>query len=115
MPLRVQAWPEEEKGPDRVFVHYGVLICAVIAVMFGLEMIDEAGLIEGKLQMIEVVVQVMLMCLVGVAAPRLVHELKRRRTATIDALESRGRIELLFKMTGMLQCTLGHDDANAVL
>ena len=114
MPLQFQS-SMTDNGSERSFVLFGVLVCGIVAVLFGLEMVDEAGMLEGNLQAVEVVVQVLLMCLIGVASPRFVHEMRRRRTATLDALKSNSRIELLFKMTGMLQSALGHQDAKAVL
>lgn len=43
------------------------------------------------------------------------REMRERRQATADAIQSRKQVERLFEMTDMLQSAIGYSDANSVL
>lgn len=49
------------------------------------------------------------------ATPLSLKEIARRRKSTVIAIETRGQVETLFRMTDMLQSASGHADANSVL
>lgn len=64
---------------------------------------------------IEIGAGILVIGAIAVTGPLALREMHERRQATLSALEARTQVEMLFKMTDMLQSALGYADANAVL
>lgn len=114
MPPHVQQRPDPIRA-ERHFLHYAVLIAGLVALIFMLELLERAEWFVGTVDEAELALQTILLLIVAVAAPDVIGEMRRRRTLASQADEARGQIEVLFKMTDMLQSALGHADANSVL
>ena len=104
---------------ERRFAIYLGLVALLIVTSVIRDFADRAGMFGGRLQRLssfsEVAVDLVLLFMVCAASPVFIREMRRRRTTAVQAQQSRGQIELLFKMTDMLQSALGHADANSVL
>ena len=100
---------------ERRFVHYVVVIVGMTALLFILELLDIAGLLTKFIDDSEIALQFLLLCVIAAGSPQFMRELRRRKTATVEAQRSMSQTEALFSMTEMLQSALGHADANAVL
>lgn len=105
----------KDRAPERRFLAYIGLVAFIVVLSFVMEVADWANLYQDFINQTEVLLQFALLCVVGAAAPQFMREMRRRRTAALEAEESTHQLELLFKMTDMLQSALGHADANAVL
>lgn len=118
MPLSIELPPP---GPvsERRFAIYLSAVGGLIVLTIMRDIMDRTGLFGAGLEQLssasELLLDLLLFCMVCAASPPFIREMRRRRTSAVQAQQSRGQIELLFKMTDMLQSALGHADANSVL
>lgn len=105
-----------DKSSDRKVLIAALTIALMVAVMLLSLFAEGTNRLDHELMMaIEIAAAVTIFGAVAYGAPTALREMSQRRDATIAALEAQLQVELLFKMTDMLQSALGYSDANAVL
>ena len=107
-----------DRSSDHKVLFGGLVVAVMAAVMLMSYFIETMGFLEHDsyiLTVIEIAAAMIIFGTTAFAAPLALREMSRRREATLVAVEAQLQVELLFKMTDMLQSALGYPDANAVL
>lgn len=115
--LAARAAPADTSS-DRKVLFGGLLVALMAAVTLLSDFVEAMGFVEHDshvLAMLEIAAELIIFGAIAFAAPLALREMRQRREATMGALEAQLQVELLFKMTDMLQSALGYPDANAVL
>ena len=110
--------PAADRSSDRKVLFGGLLVAVMAAVTLLSDFIETMGFVEHDsyiLAVLEIAAEIVIFGAIAVAAPLALREMKQRREATMSALRAQHQVELLFRMTDMLQSALGYPDANAVL
>ncbi|QIK95888.1 GGDEF domain-containing protein [Sphingomonas sp. HDW15A] len=119
MPLQVQLPSTNGRASERLFVSYLAVIAMIVTAMIFHKVLDHAGFFSESFEKLsyplELTLDLSLLGVICAAFPHILRELRRRTTSATEAHQARVHIELLFKMTDMLQSALGHADANSVL
>lgn len=103
---------------DRKVLLAGLAVAVMAIVLLLILLMERADVFEHDaylLAVIEIAAVFIIFGAAAFAAPLALREMSQRRESTIAALEAQQQVELLFKMTDMLQSALGYPDANAVL
>lgn len=104
----------EKHGPSFSPMRAVALIGALVFGVSLREFLIRAGLLAGQSELLTTL-ELCLIVLIAGASPLVVREVNRRKSSAIEAQQAWTRLELLFKMTDMLQSALGPADANEVL
>ncbi len=107
-----------DRSSDRKVLFAGLVVAAMAAAMLLTFFMERTEVLEHDsyvLTVVEIAAAIIIFSATAFAAPLALREMSQRREATMGALEAQLQVELLFKMTDMLQSALGYPDANAVL
>ena len=119
MPFQVHLQPADGRASERRFVLYLSLIGSIVAALIVHKVLEHARFFTGTFEQasypLGLGLELLLLGVIGAASPQILQELRLRTTTASHAHQARVHIELLFKMTDMLQSALGHADANSVL
>ena len=108
----------DDRSSDRKVFIAVLTIAFMAAVMLLSYFLEPMGLVEHDslvLTGISIAAAITIVIAIAVAAPLALREMNQRREAALTALRAQRQVELLFRMTDMLQSALGYPDANAVL
>lgn len=115
--IAVNAAATDRSSDRKVFIA-ALVIAGMAAVMLVSYFLEPMGLVEHDsliLTGVEIAAAMTIVGAIAVSAPLALREMNQRREATMAALSAQHQVELLFRMTDMLQSALGYSDANAVL
>lgn len=105
-----------DKSSDQKVLMAALTIAVMVTVMLASLLLDGTKAFDHQsLSAIGIVATVIIFGAVAYGAPIALREMAQRRDATIAAIDAQLKVELLFRMTDMLQSALGYPDANAVL
>lgn len=107
-----------DRSSDRKVLFAGLIVAVMAVAMLLSFFIQRTKVLEHDsfaLVTIEIAATIIILGTTAFSAPLALREMNQRREATREALEARLRVELLFKMTDLLQSALSYPDANAVL
>lgn len=107
-----------DTSSDRKVLFAGLVVAVMAVALLLILFLERVNILEHEsyvVAMIENGAVIIIFGATAFAAPLSLREMSQRREATMRALEAQLQVELLFKMTDMLQSALGYPDANAVL
>jgi diguanylate cyclase (GGDEF)-like protein len=107
-----------DRSSERQVMFATLLVAVLVTMMLLFEIMDRLEIESSILTLynsLEIAFDAMVVASMAWAGPLAIREMKKRRQATVFALDSRTQVEVLFQMTDMLQSAHGYADANAVL
>ena len=107
-----------DSSSERKVLLAGMLVAIMAVALLLIMFLEQTDLSEHQAYFLVVIENAAVIIIFGAtafAAPLALREMRQRREATLGALATRLQVELLFKMTDMLQSASTYADANAVL
>jgi len=107
-----------DSSSERKVLLAGMLVAIMAVALLLIMFLEQTDVSEHQAYFLVVIENAAVIIIFGAtafAAPLALREMRQRREATLGALATRLQVELLFKMTDMLQSASTYADANAVL
>lgn len=107
-----------DKSSDLKVLYAALTVVVMTLLLLLIMFMEMMEVFEHHTPLMAVIENAAVLIIFGVTAfgaPLALREMSKRREATMGALEAQLQVELLFKMTDMLQSAQGYSDANAVL
>lgn len=107
-----------DNSSDRKVLSAAIAVAVMALLLLLLMFMEMMEAFEHHIRLMTVIENAAVLIIFGAtafAAPLALREMSDRRESTMRALEAQLQVELLFKMTDMLQSAHGYSDANAVL